>query len=239
MSIYKIAGVTVEMTPHHPTLTRQSEAYRIDSEKEAQEHVQMKLLLPEEYLKMKQEQNPHLSPDDCEYIWYGFEFYRRLPFFGGIMLHSSCIAVDGEAYLFSAPCGTGKSTHTTLWKKYFGDRAVYVNDDKPALCVRDGKVLACGTPFSGKTDLNTNICVPARGICILERGEKNEIHRISAKEALPRFMNQTFRPFDAAGMEKTLALLDILFSSIPVYELHCDMSEDAVLTSYNGMKNKE
>ena len=52
-------------------------------------------------------------------------------------------------------------------------------------------------------------------------------------------MNQTFRPFDAAGMEKTLALLDILFSSVPVYELHCDMSEDAVLTSYNGMKNKE
>lgn len=231
MSLYKIAGVTVEMTPHYPTLTRQSEAYRCDLSDEAQ----MKLLLPESYIADKQRQNPHLSMDDCEYIWYGFEFYRRLPFFGGIMLHSSCIAVDGKAYMFSAPCGTGKSTHTMLWKRYFGDRAVYINDDKPALCVRGDTAYACGTPFSGKTDLNTNLTVPVGGICILERGEQNELHRLTAKNALPRFMNQTFRPADPTGMVKTLEILDALFSVVPIYELHCDMSEDAVLTSYNGM----
>ena len=231
MSIYKIAGVTVEMTPHYPTLTVQSAPYIDNTATDAQ----MKLLLPAEYLAEKQRQNPHLSPDDCEYIWYGFEFYRRLPYYGGIMLHSSCIAVDGKAYLFSAPCGTGKSTHTTLWKQYFGDRAVYVNDDKPALCVRNGTVYACGTPFSGKTDLNTNISVPAHGICISERGSRNEIRRRSAKEALPRFLNQTFRPVEPDGMSKTLDILDLLFSLVPVYELHCDISEEAVLTAYNGM----
>ena len=233
MSIYKIAGITVEMTPHYPTLARQSEVYKIRSEEEAQ----MKLLLSEQYLLEKQKQNPHLSLNDCEYIWHGFEFYRRLPFFGGVLLHASCIAVEGKAYLFSAPCGTGKSTHTTLWKQYFGDRAVYVNDDKPALCVRDGDIFACGTPFSGKTDLNTDLCVPVEGICFLERGEQNTIRKISAGEALPRFLSQTFRPSDPVGMEKALEILDTIFSIVPIYELHCNMSEEAVLTSYNGMKN--
>lgn len=49
------------------------------------------------------------------------------------LLHGSTVAVDGKAYLFTAACGTGKSTHTRLWKEAFGDRAVMINDDKPFL----------------------------------------------------------------------------------------------------------
>ena len=41
-----------------------------------------------------------------------------------LLLHGSTVAVDGQAYLFTAPCGTGKSTHTRLWRELFGDRAV-------------------------------------------------------------------------------------------------------------------
>ena len=45
------------------------------------------------------------------------------------LFHCSAIALDGKAYLFAAPSGTGKSTHTRLWREVFGNRAVMINDD--------------------------------------------------------------------------------------------------------------
>ena len=44
-----------------------------------------------------------------------------------LLLHGSTVAVDGRAYLFAAACGTGKSTHTRLWREVFGTRAVMIN----------------------------------------------------------------------------------------------------------------
>ena len=40
-----------------------------------------------------------------------------------ILFHGSVVAVDGKGYLFAAKSGTGKSTHTRLWRDYCGSRA--------------------------------------------------------------------------------------------------------------------
>ena len=72
-----------------------------------------------------------------------------------MLLHSSCVVYEDKAYLFSAPCGTGKSTHTQIWLKRFPG-AYILNDDKPAIRIMEDGVYAFGTPFSGKTDLNVN-----------------------------------------------------------------------------------
>ena len=66
-----------------------------------------------------------------------------------LMLHGSTVAVDEQAYLFTAPCGTGKSTHTRLWRELLGVRAVMFNDDKPFLIISIEGVIACGSPWSG------------------------------------------------------------------------------------------
>ena len=76
------------------------------------------------------------------------------------LFHGSVIAVDGEAYLFTAKSGTGKSTHTRLWREMLGDKAVMVNDDKPFLRVMDDHVLVYGSPWNGKHGLGCNMCVP-------------------------------------------------------------------------------
>ena len=233
MSKYKIAGLVVEMSPQHDLLKNRSKSYLIDEDLKPD----ITISLPEGFIEEKQKAHPHLTIAECEYLWFGFDFYKKLPEFDAILLHSSCVALDGEAFLFSAPCGTGKSTHTTLWKKHFGDRLVFVNDDKPALRVIDGKVYACGTPFSGKTSLNTDVCVPLKGICMLERDKENHIHRIDAATALPKILNQTVRPKDKLSMIKVLEILDKIIIGVPVYSLFCNMEEDAVLTSYNAMKN--
>ena len=54
----------------------------------------------------------------------------QLPMWNTLLFHGSVIAVDGEGYLFTAKSGTGKSTHTRIWKQIFGDRATIFNDDK-------------------------------------------------------------------------------------------------------------
>ena len=85
-------------------------------------------------------------------------------------------AMDGQAYLFSADSGVGKSTHSRLWQQVFGDqRVTIINDDKPALRLRDGVWYVYGTPWSGKYGLNHNLCYPLAGICFLERSKTNKI----------------------------------------------------------------
>lgn len=57
----------------------------------------------------------------------------QMPQFNVLLFHGSVIAVDNKGYLFTAPSGTGKSTHTRLWMERFKNRAYMVNDDKPLL----------------------------------------------------------------------------------------------------------
>ena len=156
-----------------------------------------------------------------------------------LLFHGSCISVDGEGYLFAAKSGTGKSTHTRLWRAAFGSRAVMVNDDKPLLKIQEGCITAFGTPWSGKHHLDNNLSVQLKAICILERAEQNEIRRITSKEAYPILFQQTNKPRDAQLMQKTLQLLDVLKESVSLYRLGCNQELNAAHISFEGMQNQE
>ena len=121
-----------------------------------------------------------------------------------------------------------------MWLEHFPGARI-INDDKPAIRYIDGEFYAYGTPWSGKTDESENVGVPIAGIAFLERGE-NSIKRIPGILALKLFMEQTVRSVKKETMEKTLDLLGKILTEIPIYRLTCDMTEDAVKTSYNGMK---
>lgn len=170
--------------------------------------------------------------------------YRKLasvlPQSGVILLHGSVIAVDGEAYMFTAASGTGKSTHVRLWRELFGERAVMVNDDKPLIRVEGGadqkRAIVYGTPWDGKHHLSTNIAVPLKAICILERGEKNEIQRLTIDEAYTMLLQQSFRPDDPIGMMTVMQLLTQLSEKIGLYKLRCNMEPEAAKVSFDGMQ---
>ena len=156
-----------------------------------------------------------------------------------LLFHGSVIAVDGKAYLFTAKSGTGKSTHTRLWREMLGDRAVMVNDDKPLLkFTRDG-VLACGTPWNGKHHLGENIMVPLAAICILERGEVNAIRPVTVREALPRIIEQSHKPDCPADRALYYALLDKLVRSVSLHRLQCNMDPEAARVSFAGLTGAE
>ena len=166
--------------------------------------------------------------------------YRRIaeqmPFRDTFLFHGSAVAVDGAAYLFTARSGTGKSTHTRLWREMLGDRAVMVNDDKPLLRLTEDGAVVYGTPWNGKHRLGTNISVPLKAVCILERAQQNTIRAITREEAFPMLIQQSYRPLDPAALAKTLSLVDRLSRTVSLYRLGCNMDPEAAELSYNIMK---
>ncbi len=161
---------------------------------------------------------------------------ERLLAYDGLLFHGSAVAVDGAAYLFAAPSGTGKSTHARLWRELLGERAVMVNDDKPLIRFLDGQAVVFGTPWDGKHHLSRNIGVPLRALCVLERGAYNRIERASVRELFPALLRQIYRPADPGMLARTLALTDRLAASVPLYRLFCNMEPGAAELSYHTMK---
>ena len=153
-----------------------------------------------------------------------------------LMLHGSTVAVDGQAYLFTAPCGTGKSTHTRLWREVFGDRAVMVNDDKPFLKITDGAVIACGSPWTGKHGLGSNVSFPLKGICILSRGSENKIWPLCPDDAGDFLRSQCFVPEDSEQAGCVLEMLERLIRMIPLWQMECTKEPEAAITAFQAMK---
>ena len=128
-----------------------------------------------------------------------------------------------------------KSTHTALWRKHLGDRAKMVNDDKPLIRVTKDGAFVYGTPWNGKHRLGSNIRVPLKGLCILSRGEKNEIKRIERKDAFPMLLQQAYRPSDIKALDKTVKLLTQLTENVALFRLKCNMDIEAAKVAFDYM----
>lgn len=152
-----------------------------------------------------------------------------------LLFHGSAVAVDGKGYLFTAACGTGKSTHTRFWRETFGDRAVMVNDDKPFLTIAHDGVWLYGAPWSGKHGLDTNLCVPLQGICILNRGSENRIFPIAPEDALPVLLHQSCAPTDSSAGEQFRQLVIRLSQKTKLWQMTCTKDPRAALVSFEAM----
>lgn len=227
---YKIAGLVVSMESFGTTQT-QAIPYLCDNE-------QIEDISIESNREVIINNHPEVSENLAEYLSTGASFYLQLLNYNGLMLHSSAVVVDERAYLFTANSGTGKSTHTKLWLRYFNDRSYILNDDKPALRLIDGKWYAFGTPWSGKDDLSVNTGVELAGIAVLERSEKNEIEPYQGKQAIFEIFSQVNRPNTYAYREKLMTLLEKLIADVPIWKLKCNMDLEAAIISYETMSGK-
>jgi len=155
-----------------------------------------------------------------------------------LLFHCSAILVDEKAYLFTAPSGTGKSTHVRLWKSLFGDRVKIINDDKPLLRFEKDRVFVYGTPYAGKHNLQNNISAEAAGIIVLHQAKENKIKKMTEQEAFPMLINQSYRGTTPDSIVKTINLVKRL-SKIDVYSLGCNISNEAVELVYNTLKGND
>jgi len=153
-----------------------------------------------------------------------------------ILFHASALSIDGSGVMFTAKSGTGKSTHSRMWRERFGDRVTMINDDKPILKVGEDGVVVYGTPWCGKHGLQKNTSVKVKAICLLERGEKNSIAPLETIEAFPTLFSQTYRPSDEKLMRSTIHLVGKLSSAVKLFRLRCNISHEAAQCAYEMMK---
>lgn len=177
-----------------------------------------------------------MSENNLAYMEAAYQFYMELLNHSGLFLHSSAVEYQGKAYLFSGPCGMGKSTHTKLWQQIFGQEAMVINDDKPALRRLGDRWYAYGTPWCGKDGININRKAVLGGICFLQQDSINEIRRLTTKEAMQKILSQTIYKFnEIQRLDLMLDLVDKLVREIPVFELKNRPEPDAARLSYETM----
>jgi hypothetical protein len=152
-----------------------------------------------------------------------------------VLFHGSSLAIDGSGVLFTAKSGTGKSTHTRLWRQVFGDRVCMVNDDKPFLHIGTDTVTVYGTPWRGKHSLGGNISAPLKAVYFVNRGEANRVDTITARELYPLLLQQTYTPENPVAMAQTLALVERLSRNVQLLRLYCNMEPEAAEVAFRGL----
>lgn len=180
-------------------------------------------------------QAPACTPEYLESLCIYKKIAEWLPAQGRFVFHGASVAFDGGGYIFTAPSGTGKSTHIRLWRRYLGKAVGIVNGDKPVISVGGDIPLVCGTPWAGKENWKQNICVPIRALCFLQRAEENSLVRLLPKECLNLLFQQAYLPDTPEAAALTLEHLDQLLKKVPVYLLKCNMCEEAVQCSFEGL----
>ncbi|MBQ8165003.1 MAG: hypothetical protein IJZ94_04230 [Clostridia bacterium] len=225
---YKIADLTVDVRHNSSVLLRNGMKYADDSSDKADITIEVS----EDRILKALEYNKSFDRDYAEYFVSGMDFYRKLIPHYGFMLHSSCVAVDGKGYLFTADSGVGKSTHTSLWREYLGDRAVMINDDKPAIRYIDNKFMVYGTPWSGKSDESSNESAVVSALVFLERGSCFEIEAIPCDRAVERIIPQMLRYIRPENAAIQFDLLDRFLKTVPSYVMKCTQDIESAKSAW-------
>lgn len=160
---------------------------------------------------------------------------KKLLEYNIILFHGAVLTMNGMAYLFTAPSGTGKTTHIHLWKQVFGDSVSILNGDKPLLKITQDGIFACGTPWQGKENEGENKIVLLKAICILERSQTNQIESLTFSQALPVLFQQTYLPSETEALIKTMEIIKELHK-VDLYRLICNMNPEAAEVAYAGMQ---
>ena len=196
-------------------------------------------IIREQGTMLEDEGQSGFAPEYLETLALLRKVAEVLPEKDGFLMHGAVIQWKDKAYMFTAPSGTGKTTHIRLWRKYLGQGVSIINGDKPFIRIVDDCVRIYGTPWAGKEGWQNNKNAPLGGICIIERGTECGIRKLDSKEAIPYLLGQIHFGDSSAQAGKTLELLDVLIKKVPVYILNCDISEHAVRTSYEAMTGEK
>ena len=155
---------------------------------------------------------------------------RKMAEYDAYLFHSSVISYRGKCIAFSGKRGTGKSTHTSLWKEIFGKDVTVINGDKPLLALRQGKLIAYGTPWCGKEGWQTNTCAQLDAVVFLEQAKTNAIRTIDKETFTHMISEQILPPANRDMADRFAALLHHTVEHVPAYVLSCNMSTGAVDT---------
>ena len=150
-----------------------------------------------------------------------------------IAIHSSVIESEGRGVLFLGESGTGKSTHTRLWRENI-EGAKLLNDDSPIVRIVGDEVRVYGSPWSGKTPCYKALSYPVAGFCRLSQAPENRITRLKGIAAIGALLPSAPPQFAHDGylQDAILTTIGCTLMSVPVYHLACLPNAEAAELSH-------
>lgn len=176
----------------------------------------------------------YFSTKEGEYALALAAMCSKFAFFDALLLHASCVDVNGEGVVFTGASGIGKTTQASLWGEHLG--AQIINGDKIFIRKMNGEFCACGLPWKGSSEYCLNKTTRLKGVVVLRQSEENRITSLNQVQALELFMPHVFMPhWDKECLGFALETFGRLIESVPVLLLECRPDEDAVKITYNRL----
>lgn len=235
MFLFSVAGLNVRVNNLYPETEEKCAAYKIAPDSAYDLSIGMtpeQIRAAQEF--MKKTCREELSPGKAEAEFIHMDLYRQLFEFDAFRMHGVAIEKGGNAYIFTAPSGYGKTTHASLWEKAFDDARI-INGDNPIMRLRDGVFYAYGSPFCGKEGYNVNTCAPLKGICYLQRSKENRIERMEPTMAFGQLMHE-YEAYAHRQMEQAIKICSQLVEQVSVYRLFCNREMEAARIAFEGMR---
>ncbi len=227
-----IADLVVELNPEYDETKKLAKPFLYSGSRETD----IALSYSQEYfLDLLSRRAEGVTEGEMENFAFSNMFNRRAINFSTMLVHSSALIYNGCAYLFSAKSGVGKSFHTRLWLKAFGDKVHIMNDDKPVVRLYGDHAIAYGTPFDGGSGIALNESFPLKAIVFLERGEENSVRVPDSREVIQKLYFQTAHMVSMKTADKMLRNFEKLLSLTSFYILTCNMDIDAAKVAFDGI----
>lgn len=181
------------------------------------------------------ENNYHIMADS-RLMWNSVSMQLIMLAHKVLFFHSSFIAHKGRGILFSAPCGTGKSTQAALWEKHRDSEII--NGDKAGVVLKNGRFLSCGIPICGTSGICQSKGFPLGAIVLLGQAKQNTVTRLGGVEALSGLLGNIYLDF-LVPEERVMCidLLEKLIADVPVFRLDCTPDENAVIALEKALMN--
>lgn len=192
----------------------------------------------EEYYALYREQQKNqaeiiLSPDYIAALQYDtvftslFALERHMILRDSLILHCAYMVYKGKAILFSAPSETGKSTQADLWERYRGSHTI--NGDRALLRKEKEIWTACGWPVCGSSEICEIGDTPIYAIVMLKQGKNNHVELLPVFQAFTQIYAQvTINQWNKEFIQQAISCIENLIKQVPVYQLTCNISEEAV-----------
>ena len=153
-------------------------------------------------------------------LWtaYGMAALHR----GAVPVHTSAVVCDGKAVLCLGESGTGKSTHTRLWRENIAGTSL-LNDDSPIVRAEADGIYAYGSPWSGKSPCFRQERYPVAALLRIVQRPENTIKRLCVVEAFAALQPSCppVLAHDEGCMDMTVDFISKVVGQVPVYRLGC------------------
>lgn len=232
MGRYLIGNFVTEINPNYKRLSSLLKPFEYSGTRPCEISLS---ITRDEIAQLKNKMVEGTTIAQAEEFAYANAFNRSIISRGAMLVHSSALVCGGKAYLFSAQTGVGKSTHTRLWKKAFGDKVKIINDDKPIVRIQDNTCTVYGTPFDGGSGIALNESAPLGAVIFIKRAEENSIRKAAQNEIISNLYLSTVRCLDKIKADAMLANIDRLVKMCDYYILSCNTDITAAYTAYNAL----